>query len=146
MTTLEATLEAPVDGYKVTKRLDDFVDTAAASESQQTSRPKQAESRANGWQKILDQFIRWSENPSQLDEDDWESPAIKAIRKASQLILRMRDQDLAIPTRAASSGEGGIIIESNREPFAEEIEIDSEGVAEYRCFQNSRLIDRRIIQ
>jgi len=131
----------PID-FAGTEPVEGIGTTGAAAEQLQMWSQNEDASRRPDWRAILDRFDDWSQEPDHIDEDEWESPSLKAIETGRELASWMFRNRSPIPSRVAMSGEGGIVFECNREHVSESIEIDAAGRAEYRRLVNGRLIVR----
>lgn len=80
--------------------------------------------RRRGWQEIIDNtLIEWGRDPSRLADDQLLPLAPKAIGRAIDLAIKMRDTGRQPPLRVSTSGEGGIVFERWGGKETERIEI-----------------------
>jgi hypothetical protein len=127
----------------ITPMCDDVVPTETdARSSASAAQHEEEQAYHKAWQQIIDQLIQWGQHPSNVDEDDWESPANDAIGAAFRLVRALRKERRPPPDRVVPNGEGGIVFELKSGSKTETFEIDDDGSVEYMYFQNSRLVKR----
>jgi hypothetical protein len=97
------------------------------------------------WQALIDRCLAWGKVPSQIDEDELESPSAAASSAACRLLLALRERGLSPPIRVVGDGEGGVVLEQRGGSIIEEFRVDAQGAGEYLMFDDCRLVERRKI-
>jgi hypothetical protein len=96
------------------------------------------------WQALIDdQLLEWVRDPSQLDDDETQSPSREIISWAISLATSLSLQRYAAPTRIVADANGGIVFELQDKGLLESIRLSADGSAEYCAFEDARLVNRK---
>lgn len=95
------------------------------------------------WACFRDTLTQWGHHPSQIDENELESPSLMAIDLAYEVLRFIKDDLHFLPSRIVSDGEGGIEVEKDS-PGAGVLrfEISSEGALQLLQFDETKLTFR----
>jgi hypothetical protein len=129
----------------ITDPLPDVVSTSRAGTTPVSVDPgqKQAEWK-NAWQRLIDhQLLEWGRDPGQLEDEGVEPPSVSTILAAIQLAQRLRDRGSPPPDATVPDPNGGIVFERQEQDISEVFHVWDDETVEYRCFQGTRLVDRR---
>lgn len=119
------------------------VSTGVISEARIT-RDERREGSLQRWQALIDdQLLEWVRDPSQLDDDETQSPSREIISWAISLATSLSLQRYAAPTRIVADATGGIVFELQDKGLLESIRLSADGSAEYCAFEDARLVNRK---
>lgn len=96
-----------------------------------------------GWEEIIDTLSTWADDVSVLEDDGVIPPSYPIIRKALSLSHTLMARGWAAPLRVVPNAEGGVVFERKDKDFFEEIELEQEGTAEIRIYQDFKIIIRQ---
>jgi hypothetical protein len=122
--------------------LHDAVSTTAASESPISRGFGQDDAARAAWDLIENKLIQWGCNPSQLDEEDTQTPSRETIQLAIQLAAWLCQQGFPAPTRVVPDAHGGIVFELHGKTVFESLHIEPSSAIEHRLFVQHRLVLR----
>lgn len=121
-----------------------LLETNGKAEPRLTGDGDNAKSEHDGWQQVLETWLRkWARDPSQLEDDGIVAPSRETIELASEVAQQLSNLGLLAPKRVAASGDGGIVFAWEDKPRLATLEMDADGVLEVAVFQNSRLVCRQ---
>jgi hypothetical protein len=120
------------------------VSTSVISEVRITPDYERQEGGLSRWQALIeDQLLEWDRDPSQLEDDETQSPSRELIARAISLASLLRRGNYAAPTRIVPDAHGGIVFELQGTRLFESIRLSAEGSAEYCEFVDNHLVNRR---
>ncbi|MBI4716805.1 MAG: hypothetical protein HY763_03295 [Planctomycetes bacterium] len=121
------------------------VRTGALDEDGMALPDERARASRGAWQHAIDDYlIEWGRHPEQLADEalDLVAPTPIAIRIASDLAMRARDNAWPPPLRVVPDGEGGIAFELRAGAVFQSLEVSGDGVLELLTFRDSKLVSR----
>lgn len=118
------------------------VSTNVASESPITRDYGREDAAREAWGLVEKQLIEWGCDPSQLDEENTQTPSGDTIRLAIQLATALGRHGSAAPTRAVPDAHGGIVFEVQGKSIFESVHVEPDGSIEHRLFKDDRLVLR----
>lgn len=120
------------------------VSTGMISEARITPDYGKREEALPRWQALIeDQLLEWGRDPSQLEDDETQSPSKEIIAWAISLASLLSRENYAAPTRIVPDAHGGIVFELQDKGLLESIRLSADGSAEYCAFVDARLVDRK---
>ena len=117
------------------------VETSAASDEELFSNAGVRDA-AVGWACVIDKLLDWLQNPQELADDDFVPPSTDLIKKACNIAVAFRDEQLPSPLRIVPDGDGGISFEWRRGVLFETINFDGDGGIEWLKFEDCKLVHR----
>lgn len=98
------------------------------------------------WQNVIDQkLIEWGRQPEELADDGIEPPRREVISLAIEFANRMKNEGLPPPDSVVPDPNGGIVFERREGTLSEVLHIWEDGTIEYRQFDSTQLIERRVL-
>lgn len=99
------------------------------------------------WERWIDRtLIEWGRDPSALADADVTPPSREVIAWAIEYAQRLAQLGLPAANRVAPNGDGGIVFERWSGDVSESIEIEDDGCIYYSAFDESKLVDRQLLE
>ncbi len=99
----------------------------------------------HGWSRIVATLHNWMLNPTEIENEDGESPSKMTIRRAQACAINLEEAGSVKPIAVVPGANGGILFEWRLGSLLRSIEIMPGGEAEEILVRNGRLRSRTVI-
>ena len=128
----------------ISQPLTEAVSTSVDTDSPITCDHARKEASREAWQDVIDRkLIEWGRDPSQLDEEGFETPSRDTIAVAVAVARLFGKKGLPGPARVVADPDGRIVFEYEENDVFESFRISSDQLVEYRGFKGCDLIAGR---